>query len=133
MLDGINVFPLIAAISGLILFDKEPFGIEKKNKPVRLTELGREIANSEGVYTWARKEALYLWEEILKMEDSEIHDACIKHVKGLTTRHRWSGHIHRIAYKYGIDHEAIYDVLAMVLRDELLDHRSQRTDQRTTK
>ena len=105
----------------------------ERGSPIRLTEFGREIAEDLNIYEWAEKNAYPLWDTVEDMEDYEIHDFCFDFIDELSSDNTtWENFVRRIAYDRGIKKQDIYDVYAVVLRDEILNKRGEGTDLSTT-
>ena len=94
--------------------------------PLRLTDLGKEVAQELNLTAWAASVAVTLESEAEGKEPYEIQDLCYAYVTDRLSEETERS-VKRCAYRRGVKWKRLLDVLAVVLRDELLDrdvHRS---------
>lgn len=101
------------------------------SSPLRLTDLGEEIAADLNASEWASTLALSLREKVHDMLPFEVDEFCHRHVEQFYSR-SGSGHAHKApsedmarkvaicAFERGLDRASVRSVLRVVLRDELL-------------
>ena len=101
------------------------------SSPLRLTDLGDEIADELNAYEWASTLASSLREDVHDMQPFEIDEFCHDYVEKSLSRHS-SGHARTArseemgrkvaicAFERGLDRASVRSVLRVVLRDELL-------------
>lgn len=102
-----------------------PSRLITSKSPLSLTDLGEEVAEDLNAEDWADKKALRVWEDVQEMEDYEVHEYCFDRVRTPQFTGNMKGAIRKIAYEHGISTEDIYDVLAIVLRDVILERREE--------
>lgn len=109
-----------------------PSPLLRGTSPLSLTELGEEVADEMGAYGWAEKAAYDVWDEVEEMEDYEIHDFCYDYVGESDVQEKWATKVRRVAYERGMTRQAIYDVLAVVLRDQIIGKLTEGEGESTT-
>lgn len=100
--------------------------------PVRLNELGEEIASELGLAKWARESASQHLGAVRSLNPFEIQDYCCDF---LNTRFmptlEQETMIKECAYENGLKREQVIDVFVIVLRDHLISRSSQPLDLRS--
>ena len=91
------------------------------SSPLRLTDLGEEVAKAIQADTWAKYQAQSLIDKMLDKRPDEIQDFCFEYVKDYKPDESLDRAIRVAAYNHGIDRSKVLDVLAIVLRDTLID------------
>ena len=86
--------------------------------PLQLNDLGDQIADHMDAKAWARALSEKILEQIEGMEDYEIDEYSRDFVSRLDET--WQRKISSSAYKFGLDRNSIEVVLAVVLRNVLL-------------
>ena len=108
------------------LFNRLPSSTVEENSPLRLSALGREIAEAIAASAWARKMAGCLRERVSGMRPDQIHEFCFTYLYDEYQPDTALGDAISIAaYENGIDQTEVLDVLAIVLRDELMTDRAE--------
>ena len=103
------------------IFRRLPSSTVAGESPLRLTELGKEIAVGIKAKPWAIETEPLLRDRAKGKRPDEIQDLCFEYV-----RHEYEPspemevEIKVAAYENGIDTYQVLDVLAVVLRDRLL-------------
>ncbi|MCY4674105.1 MAG: hypothetical protein OXD43_10145 [Bacteroidetes bacterium] len=93
------------------------------SSPLSLTDFGEKIARDLGAAHWVNKTAPEVWSYAQTLiEDYEVQGYCFKYVRHYLSD-EMETRIKRTAYEYGTDIEGVYNVLAIVLRDKLLEKR----------
>ena len=93
--------------------------------PLKLTDLGESIAKEFGADDWAREKAKILHPRVADLPEYEIEQFCFKFVYDEFARSdERADDISRISYSRGSPKAQIYDVLAVVLRKELIGRRT---------
>ena len=93
--------------------------------PLRLTDLGKEVALELNLTAWAASAAVTLESDAEGKEPYEIQDLCYAYVKERLSEEMERA-VRRCAYRCGVKWKRLLDVLAVVLRDELLDREVHR-------
>ena len=101
-----------------ILFRLTPASVTLSS-PLRLTDLGEEIATDLKAYEWAAELAPSLQENVKDMFPWEVDDFCNDYVQS-SLSDRMSKKVGPSAYQHGLDRSGVRAVLRVVLRDELL-------------
>ncbi len=89
------------------------------SSPLRLTEFGEKIAASMNAKEWASGLKPGLLSEVEGKEPFEVDEFCREYVQKRLTD-EWRRGIAKCAYEFGIDKDGVEKVLAVVLREELL-------------
>lgn len=101
--------------------------------PLALTDLGQEISDQIGAAAWARLQAVTVIEKIVGKEPFEIDSFCREYV---TSARRsdvdLNRQVQRTAYDRGLGIPDVEVVLAIVLRDRLLDEIETNQNQAAT-
>ena len=94
--------------------------------PLSLTEYGEGLSEKLNAEMWAKQEADSLRDADIGTEPFEIAEFSFEHVrtKYPTTRDM-SVSLRTAIYEHGIDKDHVYSVLAIVLRDELINRAQQ--------
>ena len=104
------------------IFSRLPATSVKGSSPLTLTELGEQISNEVGAKKWAEQIAEELQESVKNMEPFEIQDICFDYVKEkFQPEPEFLKLLQTSAYNTGLDLKKVYDVLAVELRDHLLE------------
>lgn len=93
--------------------------------PLSLTEFGEEIAGELDAENWANDLAYDIWEDVQEMKDYEVHEYCFDRVRSDDFTGDMRDTIKEVAYENGINTDGVYDVLAIVLRDTILEKRQE--------
>lgn len=92
--------------------------------PIRLTEMGESISEKLGADVIAEHHAPILRERISGMSRYEIQEECFKYMdKEFEPDEEVNALIMESAYDHGIDRSQVLRVIAIKLRDQLLDDR----------
>lgn len=89
--------------------------------PLSLTKFGAEVAEELDAEDWADDQAYQVWEDVQGMKDYEVHEYCNDHVRADDFTGHMRDTIKEVAYENGINTDGVYDVLAIVLRDTILE------------
>ena len=104
------------------LFGRLPKSTVAENSPLRLTQLGDEVAEDLKAAAWARAVAQDLQAEVTGSRPDQIHEFCFSYVHD---KYQPDTDLERAisiaAYEKGIDKIEVLNVLAVVLRDQLLE------------
>ena len=96
--------------------------VTTKSSPIRLTELGKSISNELEALTWAKQTATLLQNRVVGKHPYEIQNFCFDYVaKESVLPEGMNEKIKSCAYENGITTEQVLEVLAVELRDELLE------------
>lgn len=109
-----------------------PPSTTESHSPLTLSAFGREVADQLSAHRWAAVFAAEIWEDVEGLEDYEVHDFCFDIVQGQSVQEQWSQKIRQIAYLRGTTTTNVSDVLAIVLRDHILNRREEGGDKSTT-
>ena len=90
-----------------------------RNSPVRLNDLGHQIATDLEAESWAAKLAPSVLPEVQHLQDFQIEAFCGHYVYQRLTG-EWPNRIAAMAYEQEIEPEGVRAVLRVVLRDELI-------------
>ncbi len=101
-------------------FGRVPPAIFLRHSPLGLTEYGEGIAKDLGAYTWANEVAAILQDQVQGKEAYEIQEYCFGYTKSELTSQLEKA-VKKVAYERGIKDKDVRGVLAIVLRDKLLD------------
>lgn len=102
------------------LFNRLPPDTVDDDSPLRLTELGEQIARQLDARTWAALTAEQLRDRVSGMRPYQIQEFCFNYVYDFEPDPRMKDGIGDAAYENGIDDIQVLRALALVLRDELL-------------
>lgn len=91
----------------------------RAESPVRLTEFGQELSKKLNATAWAVRTADSVQGEVEDKEAWEIHDFCFAYSKERLSKDR-ERDVKRVAYEAGVDDVQARNVLAVELRDQLL-------------
>lgn len=91
----------------------------RPGSPVQLTKKGREAAAALHTDIWAAPHVKALLEESKDLKEYEIYALCLTYVQD--NRDIWPRNADEVAYEHGTLVEAMATVLAIVLRDKLLE------------
>lgn len=97
-------------------FGRQTIGAES---PVRLTEFGQELSKKLKATAWAVRTADSVRGEVEGKEAWEIQDFCFTYSKEKLSDER-ERDVKRVAYEAGIEDVKVRNVLAVELRDQLL-------------
>ena len=89
--------------------------------PIQLTEYGETVSKEIDAAKWVERIAPTLEDRVRSMDAYEIQDFCFEYAKG--TDHYHGGErtvIRDVAYRYGLEVNAVHRVLAIKLRNRLL-------------
>lgn len=89
--------------------------------PLSLTEFGEIVAEELDAEDWADNLAYEVWENVQGMKDYEVHEYCFDNVRTDDFTGYIRDTIKEVAYENGINTDGVYDVLAIVLRDTILE------------
>lgn len=92
-----------------------------RSSPLRLTELGRKVSARLEATQWAEETAEALRENVKGMEPYGIHAYCREYVENTQLSDEMDVLIAACMSEYSIDEQQVLDVLAVELRDKLLD------------
>ena len=93
-----------------------------KSSPLRLSEQGKEMSRRMGVREWAKATAADFAEGLRGKQPYEVHEFCFRYVKEeFRPEGDWDAKIGACAYESGMGRDKVLDVLAIELRDVLLD------------
>ena len=101
------------------IFRRLPPSPVNSRSPLQLNDLGERIAEDLEARTWALSLADDLVDRIGAMEDYEIDAYCQKYVQDLGEA--WKRKVMSSAYRFGLTKENIETVLAVVLRNVVLE------------
>ena len=118
-----DIARLNSSITKILLHFPSRF-VDNEN-PLRLTDLGKEVAQELNLTAWAASAAVKLESEAEGKEPYEIQDLCYAYVKERLSEEMERA-VRRCAYRRGVKWKRFLDVLAVVLRDELLDREVHR-------
>ena len=90
--------------------------------PLHLTDFGQDISEQLDARSWARRTAAELRDKVEGKQDFEVQEFCFDYV-GTQLKPDQGRQVGRIAYEHGIDREQVLKVLAIELRDALLEIR----------
>ena len=102
-------------------------------RPQRFTEFGEKIAKALNAGGWAERTTRNMWQTVVNLEDDAVQDYCHKLiVRDLSVKEQWGSLVENLAYEHRTTAEEIYKVLALVLRDKMLEVRAESSGQSTT-
>ena len=90
--------------------------------PVTLTELGKKISEEVDAKAWAARTAEQIKESVKGKQPYEIHDFCNEFIR---LRYHFTDELERLikssAYENAVNRDQVLNVLAVELRDKLLE------------
>ena len=89
---------------------------------IGITDFGQDISEQLDARSWARRTAAELRDKVEGKQDFEVQEFCFDYV-GTQLKPDQGRQVGRIAYEHGIDREQVLKVLAIELRDALLEIR----------
>lgn len=92
--------------------------LAQPGSPIQLTEKGREAAEGLHVDIWAAPHVNALLEKSRGRKEHAIYALCLTYVQD--SRDIWPENADEVAYEHGVFVEALATVLAITLRDKLL-------------
>ena len=103
-----------------ILSRLQPLSPVDRESPLRLNDFGRELADCVGAAEWARMvaDSVRWWGGL---PEYEVDERAREYVNADNFSDLYQARIARCAYEHGADREAMLTVLAVVLRDAVLD------------
>lgn len=110
------------------IFDRLPAPTIASQSPIRLTDLGNEIATEIKVHEWISDYAARLSGSIESKSAYDIQEFCFQQAQEKLLADVESGVVTRItgedikmsAYNHGLELKGVFDVVGVVLRDEML-------------
>ena len=97
-------------------------GEATSSSPIRLTELGEAMSKTFGGKDWATEMADVLSKHVENKEPYEIQEFCQNYLRNeLKPDEELNARIGRCAYEHGVTREQVLNVLAVELRDILLE------------
>ena len=103
-----------------------------QDTPLRLNELGEEIASELGLPKWARETANQHLEAVQCLKPFEIQDYCYDFLNtSFVPTLEQETMIKECAYENGLKREQVIDVFVIVLRDHLISRSSRLLDLRS--
>ena len=109
-----------ASITGI--FARLPASPIAGESPYRLTDLGRAMSDSLGGRAWAERVAPSLSQLVRGREPYEVQDICFGYVRNeFTPTDEQDARIRACAYENALSRDQVLDVLAVELRDILLE------------
>ncbi len=103
------------------LFGKLNIGPLSRQSPLRLNDLGKAISQEVGGVEWARRVVNSLTDWIEGKDAYQIQEYCFEFVEGFAYTDQELSRIRDSAYRNGLPTEQIRRVLAVELRDKLLE------------
>ena len=92
------------------------------SSPLSLTDFGQDISQALDAKAWARRTADEVRDELAGKQDYEVQDFCFDYVRNqYRPEEDQKNRIGTIAYENGIDRQEVLNVLAIELRDALLE------------
>lgn len=89
-----------------------------------MTDYGKELSEKLNAAAWAKEEAASLWSQDTGTEPFDIEEFSFAHVrKKYPATRDMDPSLRASIYEHGLNRDHIYDVLAVVLRDELIAYR----------
>ena len=101
-----------------LILGRLPSRVVEGASPVRLTDLGETLAKELDAHTWVVSHAESLLPKCEDLKEYEIYNLCGEHVR--STADEWPENADEVAYDHAMSKENLWDVLAVVLRDEIL-------------
>ena len=95
------------------------------SSPLRLTDLGNKIAKEVDAESWTEELLLKVSGEAENKSPYEIQEFCFQYAQELVPTPEQRLALHRTAYDNGVETLTVRRVLAIVLRDKLLQHTNQ--------
>ena len=103
-----------------ILSNLSPNPTTGRSSPLELTDLGKDISKEIQAFQWAKETAPALVNEVADKHPYEIQEFCLGYVRGKVLPESMEEKVKTSAYKRGLDKEQVLRVLAVELRDCLL-------------
>lgn len=103
------------------LLSRTPVRVVQGGSPLRLTELGEAISQDLDAPRWADGLVPELKEQVAGKLPYEIQEISLEHVRALRFSDEERRAVQQIAYDNAITEEQVRDVVAIVLRDKLLE------------
>ena len=100
----------------------------ERGSTLRLTELGRQVSRSVAASALIERVAVDILDDVLEMEPYDIQAFCfdcIRNKLALSVDER--NQLKACAFEHGVDLQQVLDVLALELRDMLLEPQQQET------
>jgi len=88
------------------------------SSPVRLTDLGERIAEETDARAWAVSHAETLLPKCEELKEYQIYNLCTEYVMSRSAE--WPENMDEVAYNHATVRDNLWDVLAVVLRDAIL-------------
>lgn len=108
------------------LFGRIPSATVGERSPLGLTELGLEISAELFVREWTDTVVAELAEKLQDKEEFEVHRFCIDYVdEMINSEPAWDRKVEKSAYNHGLSRDKVSIVIAIELRDALLNLRKQ--------
>ncbi len=95
------------------------------SSPLRLNDLGNKIAREINAQQWAEQIFPNLEKDVSDKSPYEIQEFCFQYAQELPPTPEQKLALHTAAYENGVDTSTVRRVLAIVLRDKLLEHTNQ--------
>ena len=99
-----------------------PSKVIESGSPIRLTDLGVEVAKDLMAESWASDAATRLEAEVAGKREFEIEQFSLEYARTRLSD-EWRDKISACAYSFGLDPSEVEGVLGVVLRDALLSRR----------
>lgn len=103
------------------ILDRLPSPLATGKSPVTLTELGERVAEAIQADTWADELLPDVRQRAQGKEPFEVHQLCIDFVDELEYTPDQQRLLNRVAFEHGLAASQLPEVLAIVLRDKLLE------------
>ena len=104
------------------ILERLPTPVAAGKSPLQLTGLGNKISKSLKAKDWASNIAQELKEQVVDKEAYDIHDFCFNYVSNeMEASPEQEKLLKACAYEAGVNREQVLTVLAIELRDKLLE------------
>ena len=103
------------------ILERLPASTTSGSSPLQLTELGKSISEELKAFDWAKQIAPELIRRVKGKHPYEIQEFCLDYVTREAVTEDMSKEIQTCAYENGVEKEEVLKVLAVELRDELLE------------
>lgn len=103
------------------IFGRLPPTSLEHNSPMRLSKMGADISMTLGATTWAKRTAASERMQMAGKPEYDVQEFCFDYVRRFKPDPELDALIKACAYQHGIDRDAVLAVLAIELRDVLLD------------
>lgn len=104
------------------IFGRLPPTTVVSSSPLRLTDLGQVVSQALDAKAWAKRTAEEWRDELAGKQNYEVQEFCFDYVRNQYHPDRdQKARIGTIAYENGIDRREVLNVLAIELRDALLE------------